>query len=153
MSRDGLVPKKFSKLNARTNVPSYSIWVIGIVGAVLSGVVDLKQLADLANIILIATFLLVCLSVIVLRKTHAELKRNFMVPFVPVLPTVAIVCCLFLMFNLSKLTWIYFIAWLLVGTAVYFLYSHKNSLLNKDKAIEEKSSKKWVLGLLQSVIK
>lgn len=153
MSRDGLVPKKFSKLNEKTNVPSYSIWVIGIVGAVLSGIVDLKQLADLANIILIATFLLVALSVIVLRKTNPGLKRNFMVPLVPVLPVIAIICCLFLMFNLSKLTWLYFIVWLLVGTVVYFLYSYRNSLLQKDNSIEGKISKKWVLGLLQSVIK
>ncbi|GLC30040.1 amino acid permease [Clostridium omnivorum] len=133
MSRDGLLPKKFSKVNKKTNVPVLSTWVVGILGAMLTGMVDLKQLADLANIILIGTFMLVAFSVIVLRKTHPKLKRNFIVPLVPTLPIVAVICCLFLMFNLSKITWVYFAGWLVLGTIVYFTYSRKHSTLEVKK--------------------
>lgn len=133
MSRDGLLPKKFSKVNKKTNVPVLSTWVVGILGAMLTGVVDLKQLADLANIILIGTFMLVAFSVIVLRKTHPKLKRNFIVPLVPALPIVAVICCLFLMFNLSRITWVYFAGWLVLGTIVYFTYSRKHSTLEVKK--------------------
>lgn len=142
MSRDGLLPGVFSKVNKKSNAPTLSIWVIGIMGSVLSGIIDLKQLADLANIILIGTFMLVALSVIVLRKTHKNLKRNFKVPLVPLLPIIAIAACLFLMFNLSLATWLYFVAWLSLGTAIYFSYSYKHSSLKTrgDEELEIKIS-------------
>lgn len=131
MSRDGLLPKHFSKVNKKTGVPVLSTWVIGISGALMAGAVDLKQLADVANIILIGTFLLVALSVVILRRSLPNLKRNFKVPLVPVLPMFAVICCLFLMFNLSEATWLYFAVWLSLGIAVYFAYSRKHSLLQK----------------------
>lgn len=131
MSRDGLLPKPFSKINKKTDVPVLSTWIVGITGALLTGLVDLKQLADVANITLIGTFLLVSLSVVVLRKSQPNLKRNFKVPLVPFLPILAVVFCLFLMFNLSKATWLYFGEWLALGTAVYFSYSRKHSILQK----------------------
>ncbi|MFL0269950.1 amino acid permease [Candidatus Clostridium radicumherbarum] len=130
VSRDGLLPKAFSKVNKNTNVPTLSTLVVGIAGALMTGLVDLKQLADLANIILIGTFMLVALSVIVFRKSHPHIKRGFTVPLVPVLPMFAVLCCLFLMYNLSLMTWVYFAAWLSVGTIIYFTYSRKHSNLN-----------------------
>jgi APA family basic amino acid/polyamine antiporter len=129
MSRDGLLPKPFSKINQKTDVPVLSTWIVGITGSLMTGLVDLKQLADVANITLIGTFLLVSLSVVILRKSQPNLKRNFKVPLVPFLPMLSIVFCLFLMFNLSKATWLYFGAWLALGTAVYFAYSRKHSIL------------------------
>lgn len=132
MSRDGLLPKKFSKLNKETGVPVLSTWVIGITGALLAGVVDLKQLADVGNIILIGTFMLVALSVIIFRKSHPNLERGFRVPLVPVLPIIAVIACLFLMMNLSKQIWLYFGIWLAIGAIVYFAYSKKNSSLQNE---------------------
>lgn len=135
MSRDGLLPKFFSKLNTTTNVPVFSTWVTGLLAATLTGLVDLKQLADLTNIALICTFMLVSVSVIVLRKTHPNLKRGFKVPLVPFLPILAAVFCLFLMSNLSKATWLYFGIWLFIGVLVYFSYSRKHSTLEDKRKI------------------
>lgn len=131
MSRDGLLPKPFSKISHKTDVPVLSTWIVGITAAVMTGLVDLKQLADVANITLIGTFLLVSLSVVVLRRSQPNLKRSFKVPLVPFLPMLAVVFCLFLMFNLSKTTWLYFGAWLALGVAVYFSYSRKHSILQR----------------------
>lgn len=132
MSRDGLLPKRFSKLNKETGVPVLSTWVIGVTGALLAGVVDLKQLADVGNIILIGTFMLVALSVIIFRKSHPNLERGFRVPLVPVLPIIAVIACLFLMMNLSKQIWLYFGIWVAIGAVVYFAYSKKNSSLQNE---------------------
>lgn len=137
MSRDGLLPKKFSNLGVKSHAPTLSTWVIGLFAAVLSGMIDLKQLADLANITLIAAFLLVSISVIIFRKTHPHVERGFRAPFVPVLPIVAAACCLFLMFNLSKATWLYFGIWLLLGLIVYVTYSRKHSTLNTNNIQSE----------------
>ncbi|MBL4936575.1 amino acid permease [Clostridium sp. YIM B02515] len=141
VSRDGLLPKTFSKVNKKTGVPVLSTWVVGIGAALMTGMVDLKQLADLANIILIGTFMLVALSVIVFRKKHPNIKRGFVVPLVPALPLFAVACCIFLMTNLSKATWIYFGIWIALGVVVYFTYSHKHSSLQvkvKQKTQERK---------------
>ncbi|MTK12250.1 MAG: amino acid permease [Clostridiaceae bacterium] len=144
MSRDGLLPKACSNVNEKTNVPVLSTWVVGCLAALLAGVIDLKQLADLANMVLLGTFSLVALSVIILRKTHPNLERGFKVPLVPIVPLMAIACCLFLMFSLSKTTWLYFGVWNLIGVVLYFAYSHKHSSLqNKDNSqpvLEEKSA-------------
>lgn len=129
MSRDGLLPKAYSNVNKKTNVPVLSTWIVGCLAALLAGVVDLKQLADLANMVFLATFSLVSLSIIVLRKTHPKLERGFKVPLVPAIPLMAVACCLFLMFSLSKATWIYFGAWTVLGVIVYFVYSYKHSSL------------------------
>lgn len=142
MSRDGLLPKVFSNVNEKTSVPVLSTWVVGCLGALLAGVVDLKQLADLANMTLLATFSLVSLSLVVLRKTHPNLKRGFKVPLSPVLPLLAVGCCLFLMFSLSKTTWLYFGVWTALGVVVYFTYSHKHSLLQNPKKAESSLKEK-----------
>jgi basic amino acid/polyamine antiporter, APA family len=141
MSRDGLLPKSFSKVNKKKNVPVLSTWVVGIIGALMTGMVDLKQLADVANITLIGTFLLVALSLVIFRKSHPNVKRNFKVPLVPILPMFAASCCLFLMFNLSSATWLYFGIWLSLGTIIYFSYSRKHSLLNKESEPNDKFQK------------
>lgn len=131
MSRDKLLPEKFSSVNKETNVPVFSTWVVGCLGAILAGVADIKQLADLTNMILLAAFSLVAISIIVLRKTHPKLERKFTVPLVPVLPLIAVACCVFLMVSLSKTTWLYFGASVAVGIIVYAAYSHKHSLLQQ----------------------
>ena len=138
MSRDGLLPKMFSKTD-KNNVPVLSTWVVGIIAAAMSGVMDLKALADFANMALIGSYLMVSLCIIVFRKTHPNVKRGFSVPLVPLLPALAVIFCLFLMSNLSLMTWIYFIVWIALGTIVYFTYSIKHSKLNS-KAVASKTA-------------
>jgi APA family basic amino acid/polyamine antiporter len=79
----------------------------------------------------LAAFTLISIAVLILRKTRPDLKRGFRVPFVPVLPVVSVVSCLFLMLQLSKTTWIAFVIWLIVGLLIYFVYSRRNSELNR----------------------
>ncbi|MES5865991.1 amino acid permease [Bacillus cereus group sp. RP32] len=131
MSRDGLLPKSFAKVNKKTGAPTFITGLSGIGSSIIAGFIDLKELVNLVNIGSLVTFALVCLSVIILRKSHPNLKRGFMVPFVPVLPSVSIVCCVFLMLNLPLRTWMYFSIWITIGAAIYFFYSIKHSNLNE----------------------
>ncbi|MGY2613975.1 amino acid permease [Bacillus pretiosus] len=132
MSRDGLLPKSFAKVNKKTGAPTFITGLSGIGSSIIAGFIDLKELVNLVNIGSLVTFTLVCLSVIILRKSHPNLKRGFMVPFVPVLPSVSIVCCVFLMLNLPLRTWMYFSIWITIGAVIYFLYSIKHSNLNEE---------------------
>ncbi|PEA49114.1 amino acid permease [Bacillus thuringiensis] len=132
MSRDGLLPKSFAKVNKKTGASTFITGLAGIGSSIIAGFIDLKELVNLVNIGSLVTFALVCLSVIILRKSHPNLKRGFMVPFVPVLPSVSIVCCLFLMLNLPLRTWMYFSIWITIGAVIYFFYSIKHSNLNEE---------------------
>jgi APA family basic amino acid/polyamine antiporter len=73
--------------------------------------------------------------VIVLRRTRPDLPRGFRAPFVPVLPIVSILACLWLMLNLTGLTWIRFGIWMVIGVVVYLLYGRRHSLLGRREAV------------------
>jgi hypothetical protein len=49
------------------------------------------------------------------------------------IPLLGLVCCLYMMAELSVWNWIYFTCWLLIGLTIYFGFSIKNSKLNKLK--------------------
>ncbi|WP_195971708.1 APC family permease [Clostridium thermobutyricum] len=130
LSSDGLIPKVFSKQNKHA-VPNVSLWTIGIIGAILSGFVQLDSLANASTLALLFVYLMVSLSVIVFRKTNPDFKRGFRTPFVPLIPILAILSCGFLMISLPISTWIYFIIFIILAIIFYFTYSIKNSNLNK----------------------
>ncbi|WP_459500585.1 amino acid permease [Bacillus sp. C1] len=138
MSRDGLLPKSLAKVNEKTGAPTFTIGLAGLGSAIIAGFIDLKELANLVNIGGLVTFSLVSVSVIILRKTHPNLKRGFIVPFVPILPGISIVCCVFLMLNLPLRTWVYFGVWIAIGAVIYFLYSIKHSDLNEETISKER---------------
>lgn len=131
MSRDGLLPKVFSDINPKYGTPYKATWLIGTVIALIAGFVPLHTLAELVNIGTLAAFSLIALAVIVLRKREPDLPRKFYCPAVPYVPALAILFCVFLMTQLSALTWVFFVGWLLIGLGVYFGYSRRNSLLHK----------------------
>ncbi|MEN1937050.1 amino acid permease [Paenibacillus sp. 102] len=137
MSRDGLLPKALSRINQRVKIPLFNTWITGIAAALLAGLLDLHLLANLVNIGTLTAFTFVCFAVLILRKTHPNLKRGFRAPFVPILPIVAICCCLYLMINLSATTWKSFAVWLVIGLCVYFFYSRRNSHLLTGKNNDE----------------
>ncbi|MBP0726036.1 amino acid permease [Bacillus sp. RG28] len=122
MSRDQLLPRKFSSVHAQSNVPTFSTYAVGTIGAILAGFIDLKLLTNLVNISALLTFIMVTISLMILRKTKPELKRSFKVPFVPILPLITLICCIGLMINLPLTTWILFLVWLVLGMGVYLIY-------------------------------
>jgi APA family basic amino acid/polyamine antiporter len=129
MSRDGLLPRVFSRVHPKRRTPDTSTWIAGVFVAIPSGLFDIGTLADLTNIGTLFAFALVAAGVLVLRRTQPERTRGFRVPWVPVVPLVAILCCVILMVSLPVETWIRFIVWLAIGLAIYFGYSRSRSKL------------------------
>jgi APA family basic amino acid/polyamine antiporter len=122
MSRDQLLPKKFAAVHAHSNAPTFSTFAVGTIGAILAGFFDLNLLTNLVNISALVTFVMVTISLMILRKTQPNLKRSFKVPFVPILPLITLICCIVLMINLPLTTWMLFLVWLALGMGVYFIY-------------------------------
>ncbi|TYS07409.1 branched-chain amino acid transporter BcaP [Bacillus subtilis] len=131
MSRDGLVPGSLSKVHPKHKTPYVATWFFGTMSALLGSLVPLDELAKLVNIGTLSAFVLISVAVIVLRKKQPNLPRAFTCPGVPVIPGLAILFCLFLILNLGWVTIVRFLVWLLIGLAIYFLYSRKHSKLNQ----------------------
>ncbi|MBX7434423.1 amino acid permease [Mycobacterium sp. Y57] len=128
MSRDGLLPRGLAKTGGH-GTPVRITLLVGVVVAVTATVFPIGKLEEMVNIGTLFAFVLVSAGVIVLRRTRPDLSRGFRTPWVPVLPVLAIVACVWLMLNLTGLTWIRFGVWMAIGVVVYFLYGRRHSLV------------------------
>jgi basic amino acid/polyamine antiporter, APA family len=126
MSRDGLLPRSLA-LTGRTGAPVRITLIVGAVVAAAATFFPADNLEEMVNIGTLAAFVLVSVGVVVLRRTRPELPRAFRVPLVPVLPALAVLACLWLMVNLTALTWLRFVGWMLIGFAVYYAYGRRHS--------------------------
>lgn len=130
MCRDGLLPRTMAK-TGRHGTPVRITVLVGVIVAVAASVFPMDKLEEMVNIGTLFAFVLVSAGVIVLRRSRPDLQRGFRVPLVPVLPVAAILACVWLMLNLTALTWIRFLIWMAVGVVIYFLYGRRHSVLRE----------------------
>jgi len=133
MSRDGLMPTWICKVHPRFRTPYIAQILTGVVVAGFAGFIDIGTAAELCNIGTLFAFAIVCGGVVVLRKTHPELRRTFRCPMVPLIPLLGVFTCAWLMLSLPKITWFRFVVWLIAGLAVYFYYGIRHSRLAGQK--------------------
>jgi len=131
ISKDGLLPSIFSTIRAKRGVPQNATIFAGIVTGIIAGIFPLSVLSELVSIGTLLAFSIVCISVMVLRKTHPELKRPFKVPLVWLFPSLGAFICIAQMVSLPWATWLRLILWTLAGFIIYFAYSRRNSHLRK----------------------
>ncbi len=129
MSRDGLVPKVFSNIHVKYGTPAKSTLLTSAVIIIMSGFLQIGEVAELTNIGTLAAFIIVSAAVIILRKRRPDIKRTFKCPWVPFIPAVAIIICGYLIIVLPTVTHIRFVVWLAIGFIVYFLYSKNHSIV------------------------
>lgn len=134
MSRDGLLPRRLAVTGSH-GTPVRITVIVGVLVAIAASVFPMGRLEEMVNIGTLFAFVLVSAGVIVLRRSRPDLRRGFRVPWVPLLPIAAILACLWLMLNLTGLTWIRFLLWMAVGVVVYLAYGRRHSALaNQDVA-------------------
>jgi APA family basic amino acid/polyamine antiporter len=131
MSRDGLISPIFSEINPDRQTPTKIILMCGALVSIVAGFIPLGELAETVNIGTLASFIMVCVGVIVMRKRQPHLKRPFKNPWNPLIPVLGILSCGALMTFLPAVTWMRFGIWILVGIVIYFIYSMHHSKLNR----------------------
>ncbi|URD34929.1 amino acid permease [Methylobacterium tardum] len=131
MAQDGLLPKMFSHVHPTYQTPYRSQALIGAMVALVAALVPINILGEMVSIGTLAAFILVCGSVIYLRRTDRHMKRPFRAPAVPVVPILGILFCLLLMIGLPLDTWLRLVIWMAIGLVIYFFYGRKHSVLRR----------------------
>ena len=137
MSRDGLLPKVFSDIHPKYKTPYKASWFILVLVGLFAAFVPGDIVGEMTSIGTLFAFILVCIAVIVLRKTNPDLKREFKTPWVPYVPILGAVVCSAMIYGLGWTNWLRLIVWLLVGFVIYFSYSKKHSVLQNTGIVVE----------------
>jgi APA family basic amino acid/polyamine antiporter len=132
MSRDGLLPRVFSRVHPRFQTPDFSTLMAGIVVGIPAGLLDIGTLADLSNIGTLFAFALVAGGVLILRYREPQRRRAFRAPGGPIAPLLTILTCLLLMAGLPITNWIRFFVWMAIGLVIYYNYGRKRSTLRAE---------------------
>lgn len=144
MSRDNFLPKKFQEIHPKFNTPHILTFFVGLVTIMGILTLDLNVAAELCNFGTFTSFIIVCIAVLILRKTDPDRHRPFKVPFSPWFPILGILCCGGLMlYSIRFLTTsaLLFPVWVGIGALIYFHYGYKKNRKAEFKlmSIQEKS--------------
>ena len=129
MSRDRLLPEGVSKVHPRFRTPYITTIITGAVVAIVAGLTPINVLGEMTSIGTLFAFVIVCAAVLILRSKRPDARRPFKVPFGPVFPILGVVSCLYLMVNLTVMTWVRFLVWLDLGMIIYWFYGRTHSPL------------------------
>ena len=129
MSNHGLLPKFLGKVHPRHRTPHIATLITGITAAAAGGLLPLGLLGELVSIGTLVAFIVVCIGVLVLRKTRPELVRPFRVPAVWPVALIGLAICLLMVGFLPGGTWLRLILWTAIGLVIYRFYGYKHSRL------------------------
>lgn len=129
MSKDGLLPKFFSAIHTRFSTPYKTNLFFMVFVSVFAGFIPVTDLGHMVSIGTLFAFSLVCIGVMILRKTDPDRYRPFRTPLVPLVPILGILVCFYLMYSLPIEAWERLAIWMALGVIIYFTYSKKHSVL------------------------
>ncbi len=129
MACDGLLPRVFSNVHPRFRTPYLSNLLFMVFTGLAGGFTPIEKLGHMTSFGTLLAFIIVCVGVMVLRRTDPGRRRAFRTPFSPAVPIAGIIVCGALMASLPLETWMLAFAWLLIGLGVFFTYSQNHSRL------------------------
>jgi APA family basic amino acid/polyamine antiporter len=128
MANDGLLPKKFfAAIHPKFRTPYKNTIAVGLLAAIVGSVTPIEDIGKMVNIGTLLAFVIVCIAVMVLRRTNPSQERPFRTPLVPVVPILGIIFNGYMMYKLGWVNWARLIIWLVIGLVVYFTYGAKHS--------------------------
>ncbi len=129
IARDNFLPKNIMKIHPKFKTPHIITWISGILVILGSLFMDLNISAELCNYGTFASFVIICIEVLILRKTEPDRPRPFKVPFCPLFPILGIIMCsCFMIYKgiSGGTSSLYFLLWIIMGLAIYIFYGYKN---------------------------
>lgn len=133
MSQDRLLPGLFSRVHPRWKTPYRSNLFFMVFTGALGGFLPITQLGHMTSIGTLLAFVLVCVGVIILRRTQPDAPRAYRAPLVPLVPILGILTCMAMMVSLDGETWLRLLIWLAIGMAIYFGWSRRHSRVGREE--------------------
>jgi APA family basic amino acid/polyamine antiporter len=132
MANDGLLPKKFfAEIHPKYRTPYKNTLAVGLLAAIVGSITPIDDIGKMVNIGTLLAFVIVCIAVMVLRRTNPGQPRPFRTPWVPVVPILGILFNGYMMYKLGWVNWARLIVWLVIGLVVYFTYSQHHSRVRR----------------------
>jgi len=133
MANDGLLPRKFfAAIHPKFRTPYKNTILVGLLAAVVGSTVPIDDIGKMVNIGTLLAFVIVCIAILVLRRTNPDQPRPFRTPWVPFVPIMGIVFNGYMMYKLGWINWARLIIWLAIGLVIYFTYSRYHSRVQKN---------------------
>ncbi len=134
MAKDGLLPRGiFGTLHSKFKTPYKSTLLVGLIVSIVAAVTPINNISEMCSMGTLLAFSMVCLAVLILRKREPNLERPYKTPMVNIIAPLGVLFNIFLMTQVRIHTWYAFLIWGTLGVVVYFLYSKRNSNLEKVK--------------------
>jgi APA family basic amino acid/polyamine antiporter len=127
MSKDGFLPPIFSTVHPKWRTPMKSNILFAVFVSLFAAFVPARVVGEMTSIGTLFAFILVCIGVIVLRKSDPDHPRPFRTPLVPLIPILGVLTCFSMMAALPLDTWIRLILWMAVGMVIYYTYGNKRA--------------------------
>lgn len=140
MSKDGLVAPLFSEIHEKFRTPYKSNLLFMVFVSLFALFIPARVAGEMTSIGTLLAFIIVCIGVLVMRKTMPNLPRSFKTPFVPYVPILGIIVCLFMMVFLPFDTWIRLLVWMIFGLDLYTFYGRRHSKLYLGKKADKKET-------------
>jgi APA family basic amino acid/polyamine antiporter len=134
MSRDGLLPRVFSDVHPKFRTPWHCNIIFMVFVSLFSGFLPISKLGHMTSIGTLLAFVIVCMGIMVMRRTRPDLPRPYRTPWVPLVPILGILTCFAMMAFLDHETWYRLVIWLAIGLVIYFTYSRHHSHLARDRS-------------------
>ena len=131
MANDGLLPKKFfAAVHPKFRTPYKNTMLVGLLAAIVGSVTPIDDIGRMVNIGTLLAFVIVCIAVMILRKTNPGQARPFRTPWVPAVPILGILFNGYMMYKLGWVNWARLFIWLAIGLVIYFSYSRYHSRIS-----------------------
>jgi len=128
MANDGLLPRKFfADIHPKWRTPWKNTILVGLLAAVVGSLVPIDDIGKMVNIGTLLAFVIVCIAVVMLRRTDPDQARPFRTHWVPLVPILGVLFNGYMMYRLGWINWARLIIWLAIGLVVYFTYGQKHS--------------------------
>jgi APA family basic amino acid/polyamine antiporter len=133
MARDRLLPPSiFGAVHPRFKTPHISTALTGAVIIATAAFTPISDLEKMVNIGTLFAFVIVCLTVLILRIQNPDIPRPFRCPLVYLVAPLGVLVNVAMMLFLPVSTWLRLMIWMAVGLVFYFAYGYRHSILGKE---------------------
>jgi len=127
MANDRLLPKLFCDVHPKFRTPWRCNLVLMIFVGLFAAFAPISVVGKMTSIGTLFAFVIVCVGIIIMRRTQPNAPRPFRTPMVPLFPILGILVNVAMMIGLGWTNWLRLGVWMAIGLLIYFMYSKSRS--------------------------